>query len=267
MTQQTTMQAPAAPHPGTPEYNQAMIAKLDASNQVGTQPDLTPRSEPSAPKSRPENVPEKFWDAEKGEVNLESLLRSYSEVEKALSQRAPEPAAKKDDAQAPAEGEQQQTPAAVDFDAYSPEVVDFGKLSDASRDALKKAGYQDSVIDTLVRGVLAEKELLTSKLHTAAGGKDQFEKLIAWGKSNLPEHEKTLIDEQLNGRGYTTALDLLKMRFEKAQDPQPINGSPAANSGAYQSQAEMIAAMNDQRYRTDPAYRATVMRRVAISSF
>lgn len=42
--------------------------------------------------ARPEDVPEKFWDAETQSLRVEALLKSYRELEKRLSQRAMPPA-------------------------------------------------------------------------------------------------------------------------------------------------------------------------------
>jgi hypothetical protein len=266
MTQATQPQDPAAPQPGSPEYNQAMIAKLESSNVVNTAPDKieAPAPEAPAPKARPETVPEKFWNSEKGEINVEALLKSYSDLERSRTKPAddkPAPETKADEA-APAE----KAPQFTDFEA---EVYESGTLSDGAREALKKSGYQDAVIDRLVSGINAEKEVLLGKLHSHVGGKEQFDSLIEWGKKNLPEHERSFIDEQLNSPAYTAAIDLLKMRYEKAvpREPAPINGAPASDTGAFQSQAQMVAAMRDPRYNSDPAYRQSVMRKVAISQF
>jgi hypothetical protein len=38
-------------------------------------------------KSRPTEIPEKFWDAERGELRIDALLKSYRELERRLSQR------------------------------------------------------------------------------------------------------------------------------------------------------------------------------------
>ncbi len=43
-------------------------------------------------RGRPEDVPEKFWDEEAGEVRLDALLKSYRELERRMSQRAAPPA-------------------------------------------------------------------------------------------------------------------------------------------------------------------------------
>ncbi|WP_376095440.1 hypothetical protein ACE7GA_03060 [Roseomonas sp. CCTCC AB2023176] len=46
-----------------------------------------PEATPTGPVARPDSVPEKFWDAERGEVRLDALLKSYRELERRLSAR------------------------------------------------------------------------------------------------------------------------------------------------------------------------------------
>lgn len=43
--------------------------------------------------ARPDNVPEKFWDADKGAVKTEDVLKSYGELEKALTKAKEKPKA------------------------------------------------------------------------------------------------------------------------------------------------------------------------------
>ena len=43
--------------------------------------------------NRPEDVPEKFWDSEAGQLRVDALLKSYRELERRLSQRLAPPAA------------------------------------------------------------------------------------------------------------------------------------------------------------------------------
>lgn len=55
---------------------------------TGTQsgaPQGDPASTENQAPVRPDNVPEKFWNAETGTVNTEALLASYTELEKTRS--------------------------------------------------------------------------------------------------------------------------------------------------------------------------------------
>ena len=50
-------------------------------------------SEAAPPPSRPEDVPEKFWDTAAGTLRVDALLKSYRELERRLSQRFAPPGA------------------------------------------------------------------------------------------------------------------------------------------------------------------------------
>ncbi len=51
-------------------------------NAIGDQPNTS---------TRPEDVPEKFWDQEAGQLRVDALLKSYRELERRLSQRMAPP--------------------------------------------------------------------------------------------------------------------------------------------------------------------------------
>lgn len=55
--------------------------------------DMTLETAPAATAARPDDIPEKFWDAEQGTVRIEALLKSYLALEKRLSERAGPPGA------------------------------------------------------------------------------------------------------------------------------------------------------------------------------
>jgi hypothetical protein len=51
----------------------------------------TPAENTQKPSARPAEIPEKFWDADKGEIRVEALLKSYRELERRLSKTLPLP--------------------------------------------------------------------------------------------------------------------------------------------------------------------------------
>ena len=84
----------------------------DQEDRSPTSKEATQPADPSpAAKARPDDVPEKFWDQDKSEIRVESLLRSYRELERRLgrSQRQPDDGATGDehsvDADAPGPAE------------------------------------------------------------------------------------------------------------------------------------------------------------------
>ena len=46
------------------------------------------------------------------------------------------------------------------------------------------------------------------------------------------------------------------------QDGNLLQGKPAATEATFRSQAELIQAMNDPRYESDPAYRQDVLEKL-----
>lgn len=61
------------------------MTDIDAMPGVGDElPESTTPPTP-APPQRPDDVPEKFWDGEAGSIRVESLLKSYQELERKLT--------------------------------------------------------------------------------------------------------------------------------------------------------------------------------------
>ena len=78
-------------------------------------PSLIPQA-PAAP-SRPEYIPEKFWDASKGAPKIDDLAKAYVSLEKRLGSGA-QPAADQP-AQAPETPAPPQIPAGLDISALT----------------------------------------------------------------------------------------------------------------------------------------------------
>jgi hypothetical protein len=148
--------------------------------------DATPENatETPAPIPRPDYLPEKFWDESKGEARVESLARSYAELEKKLGTGAGVPA---------------------DPSGYRIETRDEAIATDAEVNALlHKAGFTQAQAQ-LVYDLAAEKLLpmigeiaarfeadaQTERLARHFGGAGRWHELsrqiAAWGRANLPQ--------------------------------------------------------------------------------
>lgn len=259
--------------------------------------DVDPKSAAAAAAkaTRPEHVPEKFWDAEKGIVNTEALLKSYGELERSRSKPAdqqqqatddktvPKPAAMSDENKPATEqkpADQQQTPeqqqaARVDaVNAASAEIQKDGKLSDATYATLEKVGYNRATVDEYISGQRARAQLVINEIHAAAGGQEEFGKMVNWGKANYTPAEQKAFDAALrsgDSAQATLAVNGLKARFSAdfGRDAQTrVNGDNgrAATGNAFQSQAELMKAMSDERYKKgDTAFHREVAERLAAS--
>lgn len=259
---------PAAPAPGTPEYDAAMVAKFEAAQPQANQPAPAP-----AAATRPEHIPEKFWDAEKGEVRVAELAKSYAELEKARAKPADEgkPAEGKPAEQKPADAAAPLT--AEQFEAYGREVAEKGDLTPESRAKLVALGIPEAVIDAHVQGVQALSTNFEARVHSTVGGPKAYEAMTAWAASNLTPSEIDAFDRAITAGSPDQALlavQGLNARYRAAVGSEPAgqlggSGSVAA-AGGYASQAEMVRDMKHPHYATDPAFRARVEAKLAATT-
>ncbi len=185
----------------------AEAAALAEYGRTGVKPD----DQAAAPAERPADVPEKFWDAEKGAVNTEALLKSYIELEKFKGGKpegeAPAgdgtkipPEAAQDGQQAANEGGENGADNGTDADPSGPLAEAFasaaeayatnnGELPQESREALIKAGIPSATIDLYLQGVKAQEKALEASAHEVAGGADQFKAAVAWAADNWSPEE------------------------------------------------------------------------------
>ena len=99
----------------------------------------------------------------------------------------------------------------------------------------------------------------------AAGGQANYDNVIEWAGSNLPNNQIDAFDSVVdsgNPAAIGIAFQGLQSQYNEANgyEGRMLQGKPASSSGdIYRSQAELVAAMGDPRYDTDPAYRADVV--------
>ena len=105
----------------------------------------------------------------------------------------------------------------------------------------------------------------------AAGGEAQYNEIVQWAASNLDNRSIDAFDSVVDS-GNPAAINIafagLKSRYEEANgyEGRMLSGKAASGGGdLYRSQAELVAAMSDPRYDTDPAYRADVIERLELS--
>lgn len=283
MTTEATNQ-PAIPEQGTPEYDAYLAAQFDAA-RTPEDPEQTPVV-PQGPAQRPESIPEKFWDAEKGEVRMDALLKSYQELERARTQKPEQkqetkPEGKPDEGK-PQEGDEAAQAAVknagLDWDALGDKILTEGNIGEDDFAALEKAGIPANVAQEYIEGVKAAKELSEIRAFQYAGngdiskGQEKVAAVLKWAGENLSESEIASYNTMLaDPQGWKAALDTLAFKASQGGGLAPnlvTDGvTPAGSTAAFSSEAEMTKAMSDPRYRNDPKYRATVDKRVMASNF
>lgn len=155
-----------------------------------------------------------------------------------------------------------------------------GKLSQASYDALAKAGYSKGFIDSYIHGQEAVAEQFVAKVVDYAGGQDKFQRIIKHMETTSPDSVESLYDavERQDLKAIRTIINLgtqgLSKKLGKAPARSVTQKAPAvapkraaAKAEGYTSQTDMVKDMSSSAYRLDPAFRAKVEARVAASSF
>ena len=105
----------------------------------------------------------------------------------------------------------------------------------------------------------------------AAGGEANYNRIVEWAASNLDNRSIDAFDSVVDS-GNPAAINIafagLQSRYEEANgyEGRMLQGRAADSRGdVFRSQAELVAAMGDPRYDTDPAYRADVIEKLDAS--
>lgn len=275
--------AVVAPVVGSPEYDAAMAAKFDKNNAA-------PVVEPA---TKPEGVPDKFWNATTGTVDYVKWNESTVALEAAFTKSKQTPEVKPGEApkvgevdpktglkiEAPAPDDAAAAAAAalndkgLDIKDFNTEYATNGALSEESYTKLAKVGFDKATVDSVIAGQVALAEKRDGVGYEVAGGKEEFAKMSTWAAANMTVGEREAFNAAVSGPSVDTmklAVSGLRARYEAANGRAPVLvGGDPANAGVsdFKSTAEMTAAMRDPRYRKDPAYRASVEARVAVSKF
>jgi hypothetical protein len=203
----------------------------------------------------------KFRDAEE-------LEQAYMELQKKFSSRDPEP-------EEPTTTEEPTEE--VEEDSLDTTFLDTlweESQGEFSQETLEKLGKMDpSDLAQMYldyrsqQGKPEAQELSTenvSALQNMVGGEQQYADMLSWASQNMTEQEIDMYDAVMD-RGDPTAcffaVQALAYRFQDAigVDGQLLTGTTASEKAdIFRSQAEVVRAMADPRYDTDPAYRQDV---------
>ena len=111
-------------------------------------------------------------------------------------------------------------------------------------------------------------EAQVNSVQNAAGGEANYNRVIEWAASNLPESQIDAFDSVVdsgNPAAINIAFQGLQSQYNESNgyEGRMLQGKPASSRGeVFRSQAELVAAMGDPRYDTDPAYRADVIEKL-----
>lgn len=244
---------------------------------------------------RPEWLPSNFKD-------VESYVSSAEETKAALTRTQQELASRTG-----AETEGGEAGELPEGESTKPEVTDTSAIDAAAQKAADKAGvdltpYQEEYFTTgnvtednrakladSLKDVFGDQSravidqfIDTKKVtHTndmalymdTAGGEEQYGEMVQWAAANQDPSFVAQYNEQVNSPDRNTvlfAIENLKQRYEatNGKAPKLLKGNaPKTGATGFRSTAEMTKAMANPQYKTDPAYRDDVAKRIAASNF
>jgi hypothetical protein len=151
------------------------------------------------------------------------------------------------------------------------------KLGEPKEDVRNEEGVEETQASEEVEEAGEEseepaQETLTeeqaNQLFDMVGGAKAYQDMIAWAGQNLSQEEIQMYDSVM-GRGDPNAIffavQALNGKYAESvgTDGQMLTGRGNNDQGnAFRSQAELVQAMSDPRYDSDPAYRQDVLIRL-----
>ena len=166
----------------------------------------------------------------------------------------------------------------VDVSDIAKEYEETGSLSEESYKELSDNGFPKEVVDAYLRGLeqsssdageLARSEV--EKIITEVGGLEKYERVMAWAAEKLSQEEQDAYDKAVSANNPTMArlvVQGLMSRYEREYGVQPnlVTGGRANEASiegsSFASRSDMIQAMSDKRYGTDPDYTREVEAKV-----
>ena len=197
----------------------------------------------------------------------EDLINAYSELEKAQSSRQENPSNE--------QGEEEVSEANVSsaIQNASDAFYENGELSEDNFKALEQSGIPREFVEAYVRGQKATMEAEAASITNSIGGQENYDAMVQWASANLPEAEVDSYDDIVS-TGTTEAAKMavkgMYARYLSENGGSSMNIAKGGTSGAaiqpFNSNAQVVEAINDRRYEIDPAYRAEVERRISVST-
>ena len=213
--------------------------------------------------------------------DAEDLEAAYIELQKKLGSNDDEPteeAVEQEDEEDPFKDD----PAGQAVFQAATEMNDSGELSAdtiANLEQMNAADFVDAMSRLEPEGDDAEPQAesvgLTDSdindIQTAVGGIDAYNAMTSWAQDNFTPQEIQAYDNALeagNMDNINLVLQALYYRYTDSvgSEGDMIQGKASTAVDGFRSQAEVVRAMGDSRYDSDPAYRQDVYNKLERSN-
>ena len=115
-------------------------------------------------------------------------------------------------------------------------------------------------------------EQTVNQLKAIAGPGDSYKKVMDWAESNVSENEIKMFDHVIDRGDPASCFFAVQSLVAKYNDANGIDGKlvtgkpPRPKGDVFKSQAEMVRAMEDPKYDSDPGYRQDVLAKLERSN-
>lgn len=203
--------------------------------------------------------------------DAEELEQAYIELQKKLGSRdTTETEAEQDTEQEPEQDDEEE----IDYSFLDrlAQEADSGEFSDEIIQALDEMSardiaqmfleYRENTPSQPNAYEMSEQDI--AEMKGVVGGDEQYQQMMTWAAQNLSPEEIQVYDSVMDKgdpQAIFFAIQALQYRYQDAfgSEGQLLTGSnPSNTADVYRSQAEVVRAMSDPRYDTDPAYRQDV---------
>tara|TARA_R100001510_G_C7635168_1_gene193452 strand:- start:300 stop:935 length:636 start_codon:yes stop_codon:yes gene_type:complete len=102
-------------------------------------------------------------------------------------------------------------------------------------------------------------------LQNMAGGEQEYQQMLSWAGENLSDEEIDMYDSVMDDGDPAACFFAVQALMARYGDMTGVDGElitgtdPVTTNQGFRSQQELVAAMSDPRYDSDPAYRADVI--------
>lgn len=232
----------------------------EAAEQRGQTLDTPEETQEETTPERPEWLDEKF-------ESPEDLAKAYAELQKKQSSKTEE---KVEETNEETETTNKSTNTTVS--KATEEFAEKGELSDKTFVELEKAGLPREFVEAYIRGQEALSTSQALDIQNEVGGNANYNAMADWAAENLSDNDVDAFNDIVESGTIEQAKMAVKGMYAQflsggGQAPELSQGGTSGSSvKPFNSAAQVTEAMRDPRYGTDPAYRETVEKRLAVSS-
>jgi len=206
------------------------------------------------------------------------LETAYKELEKKLGEKS-EPVSEDQESENETEEE--------GSDDYEPNLLDIlweeGTNDSLSKETFEELRNTDPV--EVAKMAMAQRDRMqgapqsrdfseqdVNQLQGLVGGEENYNQMLGWAQQSMPSQEIELFDavmDQGNPLAAYFAVQSMALRYQDSvgREGQMVTGkAPKAQGDTFNSQQEMVQAMEDPRYHDDPAYREAIMAKLERSN-